>query len=272
MAKKTLTEIRKFDDETVAFDLDESNLFFKVGARTLISRIIESKFPNYQAVIPKDNPGRLVVGRAELADAIRRVSLLSAERSKGIKFTIEKNRMRLFSSNPEIGEARDRLAVEYKGQDLEIGFNAQYLLDFLTAVGVGEGRLRDQGREQRRPAQAGERRGPDESLRPDAHEDLRGPLSGFARISLLARPEPRRPWERVPRSPPRSAGIPPSPLGPGGAEALGLRPAEDSREAGSKEDMALIRKPMRAGFCGRSGVGFGGEAGAAALGFITART
>jgi DNA polymerase-3 subunit beta len=134
VAKKTLNEIRKFEDETVEFDLDENNLFFKVGPRTLISRIIDSKFPNYQAVIPKDNPGRLAVSREELANAIRRVSLLSAERSKGIKFTIEKNRMRLFSSNPEIGEARDRLAVEYKGQDLEIGFNAQYLLDFLMAV------------------------------------------------------------------------------------------------------------------------------------------
>ncbi|MBE3110674.1 MAG: DNA polymerase III subunit beta [Acidobacteria bacterium] len=134
VAKKTLNEIRKFEDETVEFDLDEHNLFFKVGRRTLISRIIDSKFPNYQAVIPKDNPGRLAVSREELANAIRRVSLLSAERSKGIKFTIEKNRMRLFSSNPEIGEARDRLAVEYKGQDLEIGFNAQYLLDFLTSV------------------------------------------------------------------------------------------------------------------------------------------
>jgi DNA polymerase-3 subunit beta len=134
VAKKTLNEIRKFEEETIAFDLDENNLFFRVGARTLISRIIESKFPNYQAVIPKDNPGRLVLARAELADAIRRVSLLSAERSKGIKFTLEKNRLRLFSSNPEIGEARDKLAVDYKGQDLEIGFNAQYLLDFLTAV------------------------------------------------------------------------------------------------------------------------------------------
>jgi len=135
VAKKTLNEIRKFEDGTVEFDLDENNLFFKVGSRILISRIIESKFPNYQAVIPKDNSGRLTIAREELANAIRRVSLLSAERSKGIKFTIEKNRMRLFSSNPEIGEARDRLTVEYKGQDLEIGFNAQYLLDFLTAVG-----------------------------------------------------------------------------------------------------------------------------------------
>jgi DNA polymerase-3 subunit beta len=134
VAKKTLNEIRKFEDETVEFDLDEHNLFFKVGRRTLISRIIDSKFPNYEAVIPKDNPGRLTVSREELANAIRRVSLLSAERSKGIKFTIEKNRMRLFSSNPEIGEAHDRLTVEYKGQDMEIGFNAQYLLDFLTSV------------------------------------------------------------------------------------------------------------------------------------------
>jgi len=135
VAKKTLAEIRKLEDETISFDLDENNLFFRVGPRTLISRIIESKFPNYQAVIPKDNPGRLTIGREDLAGAIRRVSLLSAERSKGIKFTVEKNRLRLFSSNPEIGEARDRLTVDYKGQDLEIGFNAQYLLDFLTAVG-----------------------------------------------------------------------------------------------------------------------------------------
>lgn len=134
VAKKTLSEIRRFEGETLAFDYDDSNLFFKVGERTLISRVIESKFPNYQAVIPKDNPGRLVIPREALADAIRRVSLLAAERSKGIKFSLEKNRLRLFSSNPEIGEARDKLAVDYKGQDLEIGFNAQYLLDFLTAV------------------------------------------------------------------------------------------------------------------------------------------
>ena len=67
-------------------------------------------------------------------DAVRRVALLSAERSKGVKFTLEKNRLRLFSSNPEIGEARDKIEVEYKGPDIEIGFNAQYFLDFLSVV------------------------------------------------------------------------------------------------------------------------------------------
>jgi DNA polymerase-3 subunit beta len=134
VAKKTLSELRKLDEETMEFDYDDNNLFFKVGARTIISRIIESKFPNYEAVIPKDNPNLITLSREELAGAIRRVALLSAERSKGIKFSIEKNEIRMFSSNPEIGEARDRLSVTYQGKPVEIGFNAQYLLDFLLSV------------------------------------------------------------------------------------------------------------------------------------------
>lgn len=132
VAKKTLNELRKFDGESVEFDYDENNLFFRVGQRVLISRIIDSKFPNYQAVIPKENPNLLTAGRAELADALRRVALLTAERSKGVKLSIDKSTIRLFSSNPEIGEAKDQITADYKGQAVEIGFNAQYLLDFLV--------------------------------------------------------------------------------------------------------------------------------------------
>jgi len=134
VAKKTLGELRKMSDERLEFDLDENNLFFKVKNRILISRIIESKFPNFEAVVPKNNPHLLSVSREEFTDAIRRVSLLSTERSRGIKFSIEKKELRLFSSNPEIGEARDKLEVDYKGQELEIGFNSQYLLEFLATV------------------------------------------------------------------------------------------------------------------------------------------
>ena len=134
VAKKTLNELRKFAEGRIEFDMDENNLFFRCGQRTLISRIIESKFPNFEAVIPKDNPSTAFLPRERFTDAIRRVALLSAERSRGIKFTFEKNRIRLFSSNPEIGEARDRIEVEYKGPSLEIGFNAQYIMDFLTTV------------------------------------------------------------------------------------------------------------------------------------------
>jgi DNA polymerase-3 subunit beta len=141
VSKKTLSELRKYSEGTVEFDMDENNLFFRCGHRTLISRIIESKFPNFEAVIPKDNASTALLPREEFTNAIRRVSLLSAERSRGIKFTLEKNKMRLFSSNPEIGEARDKLDVEYAGANLEIGFNSQYILDFLTTVSADKIRL-----------------------------------------------------------------------------------------------------------------------------------
>jgi DNA polymerase-3 subunit beta len=134
ISKKTLSELRKFDDDSLEFDLDENNLFFHVRNRILISRVIEGKFPNYEAVIPKENPHVLQISKEKITDAIRRVSLLSTERSRGIKFNIEQNQIKLFSSNPEIGEARDKVDVDYKGQEMEIGFNSQYLLDFLTAV------------------------------------------------------------------------------------------------------------------------------------------
>jgi DNA polymerase-3 subunit beta len=134
VSKKTLGEMRKFEEESLEFDLDENNLFFKIGNRTLISRVIEGKFPNYEAVIPKENPNIVVFAREELTDAIRRVSLFSTERSKGIKFSVQKGKISLFSSNPEIGEARDSVDVEYSGDEFEIGFNSQYILDFLTSV------------------------------------------------------------------------------------------------------------------------------------------
>lgn len=141
VAKKTLSELRKYDEGQIEFDMDENNLFFRCGHRTLLSRVIESKFPNFDAVIPKDNPNVVVLPRDEFSNAIRRVSLLSAERSRGIKFTLEKNHLRLYSSNPEIGEARDKLAVEYKGAAIEIGFNSQYILDFLNTTEAEKIRL-----------------------------------------------------------------------------------------------------------------------------------
>ena len=141
VAKKTLGELRKLSDENIEFDYDENNLFFKVGNRMLISRIIESKFPNFETVIPKDNPNILYLPKESFTQAIRRVSLLSSERSRGVKFSIEKNVLKLFSSNPEIGEARDNLEVEYKGAELEVGFNSQYLIDFLSSISSERVRL-----------------------------------------------------------------------------------------------------------------------------------
>jgi DNA polymerase-3 subunit beta len=141
VAKKTLSELRKYDAGEIEFDMDENNLFFRCGHRTLISRIIESKFPNFEAVIPKENPSAAVLPLDGFVNAIRRVSLFSSERSRGVKFTLDKGKMRLFSSNPEFGEARDKLDIEYKGATIEIGFNAQYVVDYLTTIGGEKIRL-----------------------------------------------------------------------------------------------------------------------------------
>lgn len=138
VGKKSLNEIRKFTDGDLDFDFDENNLYFQASNRILISRIIDSKFPNYQAVIPKENPHKLTVSREELADSLRRVVLLSVDRSKGVKLSLEKNKLKLFSSNPEIGEARDQIPADYSGASMDIGFNAQYLLDFLSACDAEE--------------------------------------------------------------------------------------------------------------------------------------
>lgn len=134
ISKKTLAEIRKLSDTTLDFDLDENNLFFRSGHQIIISRLIDSKFPNFEMVIPKNNPIILRINRDEFIKAIRRVALLSTERSKAIKLEIEKESLRLFSSNPEIGEARDEIEIQHEGRDIEIGFNSQYLLDFLVTV------------------------------------------------------------------------------------------------------------------------------------------
>ncbi len=134
ISRKTLNELKRLEGETIQFDLDENNLFFRVGKRTLISRVIEGKFPNYEAVIPQGNPNIMIFEREKVADAVRRVSLLSTERSRGITFNIEKDKLSLFSSNPELGEARDETAVDYDGEAMEIGFNSQYLLDFLASA------------------------------------------------------------------------------------------------------------------------------------------
>jgi DNA polymerase-3 subunit beta len=134
VAKKTLNELRKMEDKEVEFDFDSSNLFFRVNNRILVSRIIEGKFPHFEDVIPKDNPTVITLPREEIMSSIRRVSLLSSERSRGIKLNLDKDQIRFFSSNPEIGEARDKLDIDYEGPEIEIGFNSQYIIDFLSVV------------------------------------------------------------------------------------------------------------------------------------------
>jgi DNA polymerase-3 subunit beta len=112
----------------------ENHLFFEVGGRLLISRMIDGQFPAYERVIPKGNDKHIEFERDRLTNAVKRVALLSNERSRAVKFQIEKGKVDVTSSSPEIGEAHETLPVDYTGDAMQICFNAQYVLDFLAAV------------------------------------------------------------------------------------------------------------------------------------------
>jgi len=133
--KKTLTELRNLGNgEEMMFAQDEHHLFFKIGHRVLATRVIEGQFPSYEKVIPADNPLEIVFDKEPMAGAIRRVSLLASERSRAVRFKFTAGEATISSSNPELGEAVETVAVQYEGDELEVSFNAQYILDFLSAV------------------------------------------------------------------------------------------------------------------------------------------
>jgi len=135
--KKTLLELGKLlaeSDGEIFYERGENHLFFEVGGRVLISRIIDGQFPAYERVIPKGNDKEIEFERERLTNAVKRVALLSNERSRAVKFEIAKGKVEVTSSSSEFGEAREQLAVEYSGPTLAISFNAQYVLDFLNVV------------------------------------------------------------------------------------------------------------------------------------------
>jgi DNA polymerase III subunit beta len=137
LPKKTLGELGRLladGDEDIHYERGENHLFFDVGGRMLISRMIDGQFPAYERVIPKGNDKHIEFERDRLTNAVKRVALLSNERSRAVKFQIEQGKVDVTSSSPEIGEAHEMLPVEYSGAPMQICFNAQYVLDFLAAV------------------------------------------------------------------------------------------------------------------------------------------
>ncbi|MBM41099.1 MAG: DNA polymerase III subunit beta [Acidobacteria bacterium] len=137
LPKKTIWELARLvaDDEVaVTYRRGENHLFFDIGGRQLISRMIDAQFPAYERVIPKGNDKRIEFERDRLTSAVKRVALLSSERSRAVKLNIDAGKVEITSSSPEVGEASEVLAVEYEGEALGICFNAQYLIDFLGVV------------------------------------------------------------------------------------------------------------------------------------------
>ncbi len=140
--KKAMDELKSLLDahagdevETIDFAKDESTLFFRVGPRLLTSRQLTGQFPNYEAVLPKDISKSIALHGEELGAAIARVAQFADERSRAVRLRLEKGELKISASSTETGESEDSLEVVYEGDPMAIGFNAQYLMDFIKATG-----------------------------------------------------------------------------------------------------------------------------------------
>jgi len=161
--KKAMAELfsllNSSDVDTVDFAKDDATLFFRVGGRVLTSRQLTGQFPNYEAVLPKDNNKSVTLRCEDLAAAIQRVAQFADERSGAIRVKLEKNELKVSSSSTEAGESEDSIETTYDSEPMTIGFNSQYLLDFLKVTNTGEVRLElkdAQSAGQLRPTDAGD--------------------------------------------------------------------------------------------------------------------
>ena len=139
MPRKGLNELRKIlaeneEMENVGFGVIGNDVVFKAGDVVLIMRTLEGEYPNYDRVIPKDNDVSLFANRQQLLESLGRVSIISDEKTKGIKFIVKPGKLTIESQNPEIGDAFEELDVTTTIEDIEMGYNAKYLMDALSAM------------------------------------------------------------------------------------------------------------------------------------------
>lgn len=132
---KAITEVKKLceTDEMISVNLSESQIAFRRDDSVLVSRLIDAQFPDYRQVIPSESRFMVVLDREQLHHAIRRVALLCGD-SRLIKFSVAAQNLRLSSNDPNLGEAEESIPIEYDGEEVAIGFNARYVLDFLSVV------------------------------------------------------------------------------------------------------------------------------------------
>ena len=148
LPRKVLSQLRRLaggDDETVYLARGENHLAFRVGERMLLSRLLESRFPQYERVLVRDNPHTLRVQRQEFGASLRRVALLASERTHGVQLHFDTDTIALSSVGFDIGSGEEKVECQYRGEPMKVFVNAQYVLDFLNAISCAqvEIRLRD---------------------------------------------------------------------------------------------------------------------------------
>ena len=133
--RKLLAEFSRFSDERVVLSVYENHLGFRMGPRSLVSRIVDLRFPQYERVIVRDNPHRARVDREELLTALRRVSLLAHEKARGVRFEFSgSGELRVASIGQDLGTAEELLTVDYTGPALTMALNALYMIEVLSVL------------------------------------------------------------------------------------------------------------------------------------------
>ena len=138
--KKALLELVKIsrDDGEVSFGEDQNHIYFETDGRLLITRKLSGQFPNYEMVMPKDNDKSVIFDLDEMRDAVRRMSLIADERNRSIRLTVREGEIEVTAQSSEEGEGNEVVQADYKGEEIQLGFNWQYLLEFLTNAATGD--------------------------------------------------------------------------------------------------------------------------------------
>jgi DNA polymerase-3 subunit beta len=137
--KKAMIELRRILEEDapkaeLRLGFSKNHALFKRDGLVMVSKLIDGNYPNYLQVIPAKSTKKVSVSKDVFTHAVRRVSILSKEKTNAVKMQLEKGKLILSTNNPEVGEATEELDVDYKGEGISIGFNSRYLMDVLTAM------------------------------------------------------------------------------------------------------------------------------------------
>ena len=127
---KAVTELARLvtEEGDVKMSVSENQVAFEVDGALLVSKLIEGNYPNYRQVIPPEAKERITLERESFLNTVHRVSLLSSEKSNSVKLVFSKNNIDIIANTPEVGEARESLAVAYKGRDFSIAFNPEFMM------------------------------------------------------------------------------------------------------------------------------------------------
>ena len=140
--RKAVSELRRFlgasdeekEKQKVRISIGDKHLLFSVDKIEFLTRLIDGTYPNYENVIPQSNEKKMSIGKDIFIKVLRRASVMSRERASAVRFDLEEEKLTVSSSSPDLGEAKEEVGVDYKGEKVSLGFNARYMLDVLGAM------------------------------------------------------------------------------------------------------------------------------------------